>query len=630
MSWMWERLKSLCRIFMRQVSRMIDNMRLRKKMLLMFIVCVLIPLIATDSILLSAVYRAEKERRRYEILNTAASVENCLDNMVSYMTTASVSLYTNSDLYSFLDKQYKNPEEYFTSFNNMSNLIHNVLFGANTYVNTLRIYTDNDTISGGGGVQKLSSVRNEDWYRYVCESGRGMNVFCHMEDNNSAPYRTISFIEKLNFPKHNTLDEFSKERMLRLTLNYSYFMNILRQQRYDADVYICDGGRVLFSTVEKTVGQGDFLPLDTIDVSKAVYSSDYPIFGQKWKIYIYESAGSDFGLKNVIKENAGLLITLIVLNLLLPFAAVYLIDRSISRRIILLGEHLNMVDQDCYEKMASYGAADEIGELIRDYNRMAAKMEKLINEGYKVQVRQQEDDIARQRAELLALHSQINPHVLFTALESIRMRSLIRHANETAEAIELLAVLMRKSTDWYDDMVPLSDESSFAEAYLKLQQYRFGSRLGYSINIDPECRKLLLPKLTLVTFVENACVHGVESIARDCMIILSAELDYDDEGQKMLTMYIEDTGGGMDEEKCAEIISQMRDGNMESLLNSRSVGIINACLRLRRCFGEDITFDADSEPNVGTCITIRIPADRLSAAESDRKKIQQEKENPQC
>ena len=49
------------------------------------------------------------------------------------------------------------------------------------------------------------------------------------------------------------------------------------------------------------------------------------------------------------------------------------------------------------------------------------------------------------------------------------------------------------------------------KAYLALQKYRFGERLNYDIEVDRECENFKIPKLTIVTFVENACVHGIES-----------------------------------------------------------------------------------------------------------------------
>ncbi len=63
---------------------------------------------------------------------------------------------------------------------------------------------------------------------------------------------------------------------------------------------------------------------------------------------------------------------------------------------------------------------DEIGSLMLNYNRMAVRMNDLIQTVYKDKLKEQEMDIARQSAELLALRSQINPHFLFNALESIR------------------------------------------------------------------------------------------------------------------------------------------------------------------------------------------------------------------
>ena len=296
--------------------------------------------------------------------------------------------------------------------------------------------------------------------------------------------------------------------------------------------------------------------------------------------------------------------------MLLPAIAIYYISRSFTHRIIVLGDHLKMVKDEKYIRMDNTSSRDEIGDLVNNYNLMVEQIDNMTGVVFKEKIRRQDYELAKQRAELQALHSQINPHFIFNALESIRMRSLLKHETETSEVIELLAVLMRKSTDWWGDCVTLADEVNFAEAYLKLQQYRFGKRLSYKLSVNEDCLNLLLPKLTLVTFVENACVHGVESVGHDCMVLISAEKE-----NGTLSIYVEDTGAGMSQKQQEEILREMREGDIESLRGRRSVGILNACLRLRKYFGDDIVFEIDSAPKAGTCITIRIPIDRMKRQE---------------
>jgi two-component system sensor histidine kinase YesM len=461
----------------------------------------------------------------------------------------------------------------------------------------------------GGGIYALSSAHNSDWYNRFVSSGRQMALYPSLESNSEVDKRELSLLCQMDYNLN-----IDKERIIKLNLNYNYFTRVLNQQYYNADIYICDSERVLFSTVDPNKGTKLFIPLTDMDFSDARYSKTYAVFGETWNIYLYPHSYMKINTINILSKHGELFALLVLINMLLPAIAIFFLNRSITRRIIVLGNHLQMVKDENYVQMDSDSSKDEIGELVQNYNHMVAQIDNMTGVVFKEKIMRQEYDLAKQRAELQALHSQINPHFIFNALESIRMRSLIKHETETSEVIELLAVLMRKSTDWWDDCVTLADEVSFAEAYLKLQQYRFGSRLNYKINVNEDCLDLLLPKLTLVTFVENACVHGVESVSHDCTVLISAETE-----NGSLVIYVEDTGVGMKPSDQEEILKEMREGDIESLRSRRSVGILNACLRLRKYFGENIVFEIDSEPNAGTCITIRIPLEKISRSEGGSK-----------
>ena len=74
--------------------------------------------------------------------------------------------------------------------------------------------------------------------------------------------------------------------------------------------------------------------------------------------------------------------------------------------------------------MADRESKDEIGSMIKNYNRMVSRTNDLIQTVYKNKLKEQEMLVSQKNAELLALHSQINPHFLFNALESIRLHRL--------------------------------------------------------------------------------------------------------------------------------------------------------------------------------------------------------------
>jgi two-component system, LytTR family, sensor histidine kinase AlgZ len=112
-------------------------------------------------------------------------------------------------------------------------------------------------------------------------------------------------------------------------------------------------------------------------------------------------------------------------------------------------------------------------------------------------------------ARLAELQSRIRPHFLFNALNTAL--ALVRVDPARAEGVlEDLAQLFRVALADSGSAVTLADEIELAQAYLAIEQVRFGARLQLSWDIDPATTGARVPPLVLQPLVENAVRHGVE------------------------------------------------------------------------------------------------------------------------
>lgn len=125
----------------------------------------------------------------------------------------------------------------------------------------------------------------------------------------------------------------------------------------------------------------------------------------------------------------------------------------------------------------------------------------------RVQIALLEASLTRARLDMLS--SQLNPHFMFNALNSIA--ETVHHDARTADAmIVSLASLLRQSLDRSTEhLIPLSDELELLDHYLALQRLRFGDSLCTEIKVARECMTALVPKLFLQPLAENAIVHGI-------------------------------------------------------------------------------------------------------------------------
>ncbi|HUK63233.1 MAG TPA: histidine kinase, partial [Dongiaceae bacterium] len=113
------------------------------------------------------------------------------------------------------------------------------------------------------------------------------------------------------------------------------------------------------------------------------------------------------------------------------------------------------------------------------------------------------------QAELRTLRSQMNPHFLFNALNTIA--SMVREDPAAAEdTTTRLAELFRYALRASDrDQAPFEDELAFVRDYLAIEHRRFGARLRVVEDIAPDIGRVPVPTLLLQPLVENAVRHGI-------------------------------------------------------------------------------------------------------------------------
>ena len=195
----------------------------------------------------------------------------------------------------------------------------------------------------------------------------------------------------------------------------------------------------------------------------------------------------------------------------------------------------------------------------------------------------------------------------FTQASDGRLKQDVK---EIVSGMDRISALRGVSFRYKPGANTIKRELAFVEAYLSLQKYRFGERLSYQINAQEDCQNILVPKLTITTFVENACVHGIEAKSFPGWIFVRVYTE-----NNALCMEIEDTGGGMDEAEVERIQDRMRNASLKMLKEKGRVGMVNTCLRIRMMTEDTAQFSVESEPGIGTLVSIRFPLNKAIRAE---------------
>ena len=592
------------------ISGWLNDLSIKRKLLLVYVVCMFIPLIVTDGIILGMLHRNEAREEQYRMEQAADAVKYLVNSTFDEAVTVINKLYLNEHVYAFLDDDFESELDFFEKrFAVKNNILAPLDGGRESSLNTIILCSDNDGIVNGGNIYQIKDVESVKWDDLLAAKNNMVVNFYYTGDKNPQE------IDKKKVYLIRALDHYSwykRHMMVFVDIDYSELQRKMKALPYDGVVYLCEDDRILLSNTAQKSLQVDYDKLgDDVQPGLVV---PWNIYGKSFNILVGRNKST---VSEVIASNLGVIIALILFNLVLPVLMISLINRSFASRLYGLSRAFDEADIDNIRGInINEAGKDEIGLLMRGYNRMVDRLNGLIRTNYTGKLERQEIELAKRNAELSALHSQINPHFLFNILESIRMRSVLKGESETAGMIEKMATLVRQNISWSTDTSTISEELEFIRSYLELQQYRFGERLKFEIELDDGCGSYLIPRLTLTTFVENACVHGMEGKTSSCWVYVRVYKDKPTDEEKengieeRLILEIEDTGSGMSDEDVEYLNDRMNNCTIDDIKDGSHVGMLNACLRLRMSASTDVHFEIESERSVGTYITITIPVRR--------------------
>ncbi len=436
----------------------------------------------------------------------------------------------------------------------------------------------------------------------------------YIDDKEEFLSTTKGSINKLSLIRQVSYPEYNSTGVIMVQVNQNELNNMLSQEPFETIItdeqgYIVaaknpqlvgttlasfDIGVNLESQTEKVIqtqvkGEDSYVILDEMSPELSI---------SKLKIIsVFETKSILSGANKV--SVLGLLIISGVL--LVALVMVYIISLLTTNRLLRLSRQLNQVALGNLNIVSHIDGTDEIGQLSRQFNYMVSSINQLISQVIESNEKNSRLEIAQREIKLKMMASQIHPHFLFNALESIRMNAHLKGDKEIANIVRLLGKLMRKNLEVGRERAPLKEEIEMIRSYLEIQKFRYEDRLMYEINFDAKAAEVLIPPLIIQPLVENSVVHGLENKEGTVHVYVSVTMQ-----ENEIQVNVSDDGVGMSSQRLAEIMEVITKAEEEQ--RSR-IGMRNVHQRLVLYYGEQHGLKIASEEGRGTEISFSIPND---------------------
>jgi len=433
---------------------------------------------------------------------------------------------------------------------------------------------------------------------------------------NAANYQAIVQTQYIT-EKHNfiTYARFSYSPFMDATLLY-YVMTVPVFDFSTAGVHVPRIGTIVF-TMDKTyinsqIELGNLL----YGASMALVDGYGYVMSGKLNGNISESAivslFSNTGWKLVTHLEAGvitehlqplILITIGISLVVVAFIIIFVIFLS-ARMLIPINGISSFMKNITNEKATSRTyllpekySYDELVSMSKAMNRMIQSLDEKTEALLNKEKEHYEVTLMRNRLEILAYRSQINPHFLYNTFECIAGIAISRDAPEIVEMSAALSQMFSYAVK-EADFVTVAEELAHIEYYALIIGYRFMGRIRINIDAEAAAASCRIPRLILQPMVENAVFHGLEPKIGEGTLNVTVSIR-----EGFLHIKVSDDGIGMDD------IARERLKGLDSDREEKGIGLPNIMRRLKIFYGDNAEIKIESTQQKGCTVELKLPAD---------------------
>ncbi len=325
----------------------------------------------------------------------------------------------------------------------------------------------------------------------------------------------------------------------------------------------------------------------TVDGEKTFVTS-YTVPDSGWKIIgLVDYGDLTRDMHSILDFALVLLVFMVALFLVFSF----LFFRDILNPIDKLTKKMKIVEKGYFDTAIEIKGNDEINNLGKSFNKMVSEIRKLINER---DIKEKE----KEKAEIEALQSQINPHFISNTLNSIRLMSMIAKADSIKNMTEAFMKLLTSTFGRKGVFNTIETEMDILSSYIYIMKVRFGDKFDVVFEIDENIRQFYILKLVLQPILENAILHGISDTEEKGVIrIKGCRL-----GENLM-LEITDNGKGMTEEELNDLMSE----GYRNTKGFNGMGLMNVDRRIKLNHGDKYGLRIKSVFGEFTSVKIVLP-----------------------